>query len=133
VGFEYPMGSTNIEKEVSIMFVGNIEKIAKENTNFRKVLMTGSNAQLVVMSIPVGGEISEEVHPNTDQIILIVDGDAQAVLNGDVRMIEEEGAVFIKAGTTHNIKNTGDEILKIVTIYAPPEHPDGLVQANRDG
>jgi mannose-6-phosphate isomerase-like protein (cupin superfamily) len=114
------------------MYVEDIKKITKENTNFRTVLHTGKNAQIVVMSIPVGGDIGEEVHSNTDQIIFIVDGEGEAVLSGETRRIEEHDTVFVPAGTIHNFKNIGDEDLKLFTVYAPPEHSDGTVHKTKD-
>lgn len=114
------------------MYAEDIKKITKENTNFRTVLYTGKYTQIVAMSIPVGGDIGEEVHPNTDQIIFIVDGDGEAILNGETRRIEEHDVVFVPAGTTHNFKNIDDEELKLFTVYAPPEHPDGTVHKTKE-
>lgn len=114
------------------MYAEDIKKLTKENTNFRTVLYTGKQAQIVAMSIPVGEDIGEEVHPNTDQIIFIVDGDGEAILNGETRRIEEHDVVFVPAGTTHNFKNIGDEELKLFTVYAPPEHLDGTVHKTKE-
>lgn len=114
------------------MFSENIKKIAKENTNFRKVLYTGVNSQLVVMSIPPGGDIGEEVHSDTDQILVFVDGSGEAILNGEVKKIEEHDVVFVPAGVTHNFKNIGDEDLKLFTVYSPPEHPDGTIHKTKE-
>ncbi len=114
------------------MYAEDIKKLTKENTNFRKVLHTGQHNQIVAMSIPVGLDIGEEVHPNTDQLIFIVDGDAQAILNGEKREIGEHDFVFVEAGTTHNIINVGDEDLKLFTVYAPPAHVDGTVHATKE-
>lgn len=114
------------------MYAEDIKKITKKNTNFRTVLYTGKLAQIVAMSIPVGGDIGEEVHPDTDQIIFIVDGEGEAILNGETRRIEEHDIVFVPAGTTHNFKNVDDEELKIFTVYAPPEHPDGTVHKTKE-
>lgn len=113
------------------MFVGNIKKLTKENTNFRKVLYTGKHSQIVAMSIPVEQEIGEEVHPESDQIIFIIDGEAEAILAGEVRKVEEHDVVFVVAGTVHNIKNTSDEDLKLCAVYSPPQHPDGTVHATK--
>ena len=114
------------------MFITNIKKITKENTNFRTVLYTGVYCQIVAMSIPMGEEIGEEVHSHTDQTIVIVDGEGEAILNNEVRSIDEHDVVFVPAGVMHNIKNTGDEALKLFTIYAPPEHPDKTVHKTKE-
>lgn len=114
------------------MFAEDIKKLTKENTYFRKVLHTGQYTQIVAMCIPVGGDIGEEVHPNTDQMIFIVDGEAEAKLNGETRRVEEHDVVFVPAGTTHNFTNVDDEDLKLFTVYAPPEHPDGTVHATKE-
>jgi mannose-6-phosphate isomerase-like protein (cupin superfamily) len=114
------------------MYVEDIKKLTKENTNFRTVLHTGKNAQLVAMCIPVGSDIGEEVHEMVDQIIFIIDGEGEAILNGEVRRVEEHDVVFVPAGATHNIKNVDDEDLKLFTVYAPPEHRDGTIHKTKD-
>jgi mannose-6-phosphate isomerase-like protein (cupin superfamily) len=114
------------------MFAEDIKKLTKENTNFRKVLFTGRYNQIVAMNIPVGGDIGEEVHPNTDQILFFIAGEAEAILNGETKHVEEHGVVFVPAGTTHNFKNVGGEDLKLFTVYAPPEHPDGTIHKTKE-
>lgn len=114
------------------MFAEEIEKLAEENDNFRKVLCTGSHSQVVLMSILVGQDIGEEVHPNVDQILFIVEGKAEAILNGESRTVDEDSLIFVPAGTTHNIKNVGDEDLKLFTVYSPPEHPEGTVHKTKE-
>ena len=112
------------------MFAGDYEKLAKANTNFRQVLQTGQHLQVVAMSIPVGGDIGEETHPQ-DQLFFIGDGYAEIVVNGETRRVEEDGIAFVPAGAVHNVKNAGDEDLKLITVYGPPAHPDGEVQATK--
>ncbi|HMS22986.1 MAG TPA: cupin domain-containing protein [Candidatus Levybacteria bacterium] len=114
------------------MFKADIKDITKNNTNFRKVLHTGGNAQLVVMSILKGSEIGEEVHAGTDQILVFVQGKAKAVLNGEEKDFSKHDLLFVPAGTVHNIINSGDEDLKLYTIYAPPEHLDGTIHRTRE-
>ncbi|MDQ3099712.1 MAG: cupin domain-containing protein [bacterium] len=113
------------------MFAEDIKKLTKENTNFRKVLQTGQQSQIVAMSLPIGTDIGEEVHTNTDQILFFVDGEAEAILNGETRKVEKHDVVFVPAGTKHNFKNVGDEDLKLFTVYSPPAHPDGTVNATK--
>jgi len=122
---------THIEKNPQF-FDANIKKIAKSNHYFRQVVYTGPHCQLVVMSIPPGDDIGEEVHAHTDQIFVVVDGKGQAVLTGQVQPAEEHNVIFVKAGTRHNIKNTGHEDLKLVTVYAPPQHADGTVHKTKE-
>lgn len=114
------------------MFAENFKKLAKTNTNFRKVLYTGPHAQVVAMSLPAGTDIGEEVHPDTDQIFLIIDGDGEAKVGEEVRPIVEKDLVFVPAGMVHNITNTDHEDMKLLTFYAPPEHPDGVVQTTKE-
>lgn len=113
------------------MFAEDIKKLTKENTNFRKVLHTGQHSQVVAMSIPVGGDIGEETHSAVDQILYFVDGSCEAILDGESRTVEKHDIVFVPAGTIHNFKNVGNEDLKLFTVYAPPEHPDGTVHATK--
>jgi mannose-6-phosphate isomerase-like protein (cupin superfamily) len=112
-------------------FVQNIEKDAIDNTNFRAVLYTSSYMQLVVMSIPVGGEIGMETH-GVDQFIRIERGTGKAILDGVEHEIEDGSAVVVPSGTEHNFVNTGDVDLKLYTIYAPPHHKDGIVHATKE-
>lgn len=113
-------------------YVNNIEKETKENGYFRKVLNTTAKSQLVVMSILPGEDIGEEVH-DVDQFIRIEEGRGKAVLNGEEYEIEDGWAIVIPAGTTHNIINTGDEAMKLYTIYTPPEHaPDTIHQTKAE-
>lgn len=109
-------------------YIDNIEKISLENTDFRRVLYTAKHCQLVLMSIGVGEDIGEEIHQEIDQFIRIEAGVGSAVLDGEVSVIGDGSAVVIPAGTKHNIINTGQEPLKLYTLYAPPEHKDGVVR-----
>jgi mannose-6-phosphate isomerase-like protein (cupin superfamily) len=112
-------------------YVTNIEKDSLENPNFRKVLYTAKNSQLVLMSLRPKEEIGAEVH-TLDQFIRIEKGVGKAVLDGVEHPLEDGSAVVIPAGTNHNIINTSDsEEMKIYTIYSPPEHQDGVVRATK--
>jgi mannose-6-phosphate isomerase-like protein (cupin superfamily) len=113
-------------------YVVNIENATKENENFRKVLYTAKNSQLVVMSLAPGEEIGEEVH-TLDQFIRIEKGKGKAVLDGTEHEIEDNWAVVIPAGVRHNVINTSDYLpMKLYTIYSPPEHRDGVVHATKE-
>lgn len=112
-------------------YIGDIEKATEENENFRKVLYTGKNSQLVVMSIASGEEIGEEVH-ELDQFIRIEEGNGKAILDGVEHEIEDDWAIVIPAGMKHNVINTADEPLKLYTIYSPPEHRDGVIHATKE-
>ena len=107
-------------------YIVNIEKATEENNNFRKVLYTAKNSQLVVMSLKPNEDIGEEVH-DLDQFIRIEEGEGKAILDGVEHLIEDGSAVVIPAGTNHNIVNTSNEEMKLYTVYSPPEHKDGIV------
>ena len=111
-------------------YVTNIEKATEENGNFRKVLYTGKNSQLVLMSLKPEEEIGEEVH-ELDQFIRVEEGKGKAVLDGAEHDIEDGTAVVIPAGCRHNIINGSEEDMKLYTIYSPPEHKDGVVHATK--
>ncbi len=111
-------------------YIGNIEKETKENDNFRKVIYTAKNSQLVVMSIQPGDEIGEEIH-DLDQFIRIEEGKGKAVLGDNEEEVEDDYAVIIPAGVKHNVVNTGDKPLKLYSIYSPPEHRDGVIHKTR--
>jgi mannose-6-phosphate isomerase-like protein (cupin superfamily) len=112
-------------------YIGDIEKETKDNNNFRKVLYTAKNSQLVVMCIQPKDEIGEEVH-DLDQFIRVEDGKGKAILNDVEYEIEDDYAVVIPAGVKHNVVNTGDEPLKLYTVYSPPEHRDGVIHVTRE-
>jgi len=111
-------------------YIGDIEKATEENGNFRRVLYTGKHSQLVVMSVPVGGEIGEEVH-TVDQFLRVEAGQGKAILDGVESAVADGFAVVVPAGARHNIVNTGTEDLKLYTIYSPAEHLDGTVHATK--
>lgn len=109
-------------------YITNIERTTIENEDFRKVLYTAKNMQLVLMSLQPKEEIGEETH-ELDQFIRIEQGDAKAVLDGVEHALPADHAVVIPAGTKHNIINVSEtETLKLYTLYAPPEHQDGIVR-----
>lgn len=108
----------------------NIEKETVENTDYRRVLYTTKQSQLVLMCIMPGDEIGEETH-DLDQFIRIEAGSAKATLDDIPHDLCTDHAVVIPAGTKHNIVNTGDVPLKLYTLYAPPEHKDGLVERTK--
>ncbi len=111
-------------------FVRNIEEIAVSNSDFRKVLYTATNCQLVVMALDVRADVGEEVH-TLDQFFRVEQGSGVAVLDGVRTEIVAGFAILIPAGTTHNIINTGDVPMKLSTLYAPPNHRDGVVHHTR--
>lgn len=114
-------------------FVGNIEELTLKNDNFRKVLFTGPNSQLVVMSLEPGENIGMETHPDIDQFIRIEEGEGKAILNGEESKLEDDFAVVIPAGAEHDIVNTSQtKKLKLYTIYTPPEHADGTVHKTKE-
>jgi mannose-6-phosphate isomerase-like protein (cupin superfamily) len=105
---------------------------AKENEAFRREAVTGEHSQVVFMTIPAGGEIGEEVHDHVDQTLLFVEGRGEAILDGRTSPVGPNVMVVVKAGTRHNFVNTGDGPLRLVTIYAPPEHEPGTVHMTKE-
>jgi mannose-6-phosphate isomerase-like protein (cupin superfamily) len=115
-------------------FVGSIEKETIDNNFFRKVLYTGKYEQLVVMCVQGGDELGNEVHPAVDQFFRIEQGEAKFVFdNGKEQAIAKNGdAVIVPAGTYHNvINNSKSALLKMYTIYSPPNHPAGRIQKTK--
>lgn len=112
-------------------YVQNIEKLAIKNDEFRRVLYTAKHCQLVVMSLKPTEEIGAEVH-TLDQFFRVEGGSGEAVLDGVRRAISAGSAVVVPAGANHNIINTGTVPLKLYTLYAPPNHRDGVVHHTRD-
>lgn len=112
-------------------YVVNIERLSIDNGNFRKVLYTAENSQLVLMSLLPGEEIGEEIH-DVDQFLRIDRGVGRAVLNGISKDIEDGSAIVVPAGTKHNIINTGKESMKLYTLYSPPHHRDQVVHKTKE-
>lgn len=109
----------------------DIVEAAKTNESFRQVLSTGPNAQVVVMTIPAGGEIGEEVHEHVDQVLAIVAGEGVAILEGEESSIGPDRLVHVPAGLRHNIVNRGSVPLRLYTVYAPPEHAAGTIHRTK--
>ncbi len=104
---------------------------ARSNDAFRREVLTGEHEQVVVMTIPAGGEIGDEVHPDTDQVLAFVDGTGEAILDGARSPVGPNDLVFVRGGTRHNFVNTGSAPLRLITIYAPPEHAAGTVHETK--
>jgi mannose-6-phosphate isomerase-like protein (cupin superfamily) len=109
-------------------FVENIERLTEENGDFRRVLYTGHNLQLVLMSIAPGEEIGEEVHADRDQFFRIEGGEGEIWIDGVCNQVKGDDGIVVPQGARHNVKSIGSEPLRLYTIYGPPEHVDGLVQ-----
>ena len=108
-------------------FVG----LARRSEAFRRELATGDHSQIVAMTVPAGGEIGEEVHEDVDQILLFLEGEGEAVLDGERSPVGPDDLVYVKAGTRHNFVNTGSGPLRLLTMYSPPEHAPGTVHATK--
>ncbi|GAA1428628.1 cupin domain-containing protein [Microlunatus lacustris] len=109
-----------------------IATVAETNPDFRRVLWTGKYSQLVIMTIPPDGEIGQEVHPDTDQILTFVSGVGEARINGETQPVAQGDLVCVPAGAEHNFVNTGPNPLVLYTVYGPPEHADGAVHHTKE-
>ena len=109
----------------------SIETLTKENTNFRKVLYTGEESQLVLMSLLPGEDIGSEVHPDNDQFFRFESGTGDVVINNTEYSVSDGDAVVVPKGAEHNVINTGNEPLKLYTLYCPAHHKDGVVRATK--
>jgi len=112
-------------------FIADIERLTEENSDFRRVLYTGKHLQLVLMSLAPGEEIGGETHPDHDQFFRIEDGEGEVWIDGQRTRIESDDAIIVPSGARHNVINTGDEPLKLYTLYGPPDHRDGVVHATK--
>jgi mannose-6-phosphate isomerase-like protein (cupin superfamily) len=113
-------------------YVDNIEEVTTSNEDFRRVLYTGKNLQLVLMTLQPGEEIGEEVHDDRDQFFRIEAGRGTVYIDGKASEVEDDFAVIVPAGAKHNVVASGDEPLKLYTLYGPPEHRDGVVHKDKD-
>lgn len=113
-------------------FADDIETLTLENTDFRRVLYTGHNLQLVLMTLQPGEEIGAEVHDDRDQFFRIEAGTGKITIDETVHTVRADDAVIVPQGARHNVECTGSNPLKLYTIYAPPEHIDGTVHKTCD-
>jgi mannose-6-phosphate isomerase-like protein (cupin superfamily) len=111
-------------------FVQDIQRLAVANDAFRRVLYTAKHCQLVLMALQPQQEIGAEVH-TLDQFFRVEKGTGEAILDGVRTGIGAGFAIVVPAGARHNIINTGDVPLKLYTLYAPPNHRDGVVHLTR--
>ena len=109
-----------------------IATVAEQSGDYRRVIWTGKHAQLVIMTIPAGGEIGLETHDENDQILTFVSGVGEATVGGETRVVEAGDLVAVSAGTEHNFVNTGPNPLVLSTVYGPPHHADGVVHATKE-
>ena len=112
-------------------YIHNIEEATLANTDYRRVLYTGAHLQLVLQCLEPGVEIGEEVHDDRDQFLRFESGTGKVMIDGQESVVEDGSAVVVPAGARHNVWNTGQEPLKLYSLYAKPEHKDGLVQATK--
>ena len=109
----------------------DVVRLARENENFRQVLFTTERSQLVLMALQPGEEIGEETHEGIDQVLAFVEGEGEAVLEGESSPVRAGSVVVVPGGTRHNFVASANSPLKLYTVYAPPEHPDGTVHRTK--
>ncbi|MEK7181559.1 MAG: cupin domain-containing protein [Patescibacteria group bacterium] len=113
-------------------YTGNVEQQTLDNENFRTVVFTGPNIQLVLMTLQPGEEIGAETHDGHDQFFRFEEGEAKVLIGGEEKTVQAGGAAIVPAGTLHNIINASEtEKLKLYTLYAPPQHAQGTVHKTK--
>jgi len=112
-------------------YVINIEEKTEANRFFRQVLFTTDKSQLVVMAIQPNEDIGLETHPEHDQFIRVESGVGKVIMDGIESDISDGSAIVIPAGVEHNLTNTGSEVMKLYTLYTPPEHEDGTIHQTK--
>jgi mannose-6-phosphate isomerase-like protein (cupin superfamily) len=108
-------------------YVDDIQRVTIGNADFRRVLYTGSNLQLVLMTLQPGEQIGEETHDDRDQFFRFEEGRGEVLIDGLRHEVVDDFAVIVPAGARHNVINSGATPLKLYTLYAPPEHRDAVV------
>lgn len=114
-------------------FKENIEKLTKENTDFRRVLYTGKHTQIVLMSLGPKEEIGMETHTENDQFFRFDSGVGKVLIDGNEYEVKDGDAVIVPAGAEHNVLNTSEtEDLKLYTLYSPAHHKDKIVRHTKE-
>ena len=113
-------------------YCDNIEEVTVANEDFRRVLYTGKNLQLVLMTLKPGEEIGTEVHDDKDQFFRFESGTGEVLINDKSNPVEDGIAVIVPAGAKHNVRNTGEDLLTMYTLYGPPDHKDKTVHKTKD-
>ena len=112
-------------------YLSDIETLTLENSDFRRVLYTGTHLQLVLMTLQIGQEIGSETHAAQDQFFRIEEGNGEIAINGTSRKIKSGDAIIVPAGTRHNLTNRGGMPLRLYTLYSSPNHSDRLVERSK--
>lgn len=113
-------------------FYTHLEAETLKNDFFRKVLFTGPNSQLVLMTLQPSEDIGSEVHSENDQFFRFEAGEGKVVIGDEEHVVGDGDSVVVPAGAEHNIINTSNtEMLKMYTIYSPAHHPDGTVHKTK--
>jgi mannose-6-phosphate isomerase-like protein (cupin superfamily) len=112
-------------------YIADIEKLTEDNGAFRHVLYTGQHLQLALMALNPSESIGVETHATHDQFFRIEQGKGTASINGVTHKVKDGDCVIVPAGAVHNLTNTGDQTLRVYTLYAPPEHRDGVIQKTK--
>jgi len=112
-------------------YCDKIERLTVANEDFRRVLYTSEHLQLVLMTLQPGEEIGAEVHPDRDQFFRFEEGEGVVDIDGQENRVEDGSGVIVPSGARHNVRNTGTAPLKLYTLYGPPEHVDGLIEATK--
>ena len=112
-------------------YCDNIERLTVANEDFRRVLYTGEHLQLVLMTLQPGEEIGAEVHPDRDQFFRFEEGSGKVDIDDNSYDVADGSGVIVPSGARHNVRNTGTAPLKLYTLYGPPEHVDGLIEATK--
>lgn len=109
-------------------YAADIEQLTEANHDFRQVLYTGHHLQLVLMALKPGQDIGSETHTTHDQFFRIESGQGEIVIDGNATPVKGGDGIIVPAGALHNLTNTGDQPLRLYTLYGPPNHIDHLVQ-----
>lgn len=109
----------------------NLEEETLNNSNFRKVIKTTKNMQLVLMSLKIGENIPREIHEDNDQFFRIEKGTCKIITPTETIILKENMSTIIPMNTFHEVINIGNTELKLYTIYSPPHHPIDTIQKNK--
>ena len=80
----------------------------------------GANVSFFIVKFSPGRGPRKHRHPY-EEIFIILEGEVEAMVDGETKTLSENNIVIIPAGSWHEFKNRSDKITFMVNIHPVPE------------